>query len=71
MPLINHTTKYSAPISLPRRISIKERSTVLYYGADASVAKKVAFIHVDITEQVQVGHIVVIPWEAITNLPNL
>ena len=41
------------------------------YGTYASANKEAGFIHTELAEQVQVGHVVVYPLEAVTALQNL
>ena len=69
--MLNHARQHGLPITLPRGMSEKELHAALYYGAHSSAMKKVDFVHQELAEQVQAGHIVVFPLAAIRNLPKL
>ena len=41
------------------------------YGTHASASKEAEFIHAELANQVQAGHVVVLPLEEVTSLQNL
>ena len=49
----------------------EEKEATIRYGTHASFIKKEEFIHTDLAEQVQAGHVAVLPLEAITALQNM
>ena len=49
----------------------EEREAAIRYGNHASANKEAEFIHVELSDHVQAGHVAVFPLEAATALHNL
>ena len=69
--LLNHARQHGLPISLPRGMSEEDLYADLHYGAHSSAKKEVDFVHQELADQVQAGHIVVLPMDTVQDLPNL
>ena len=69
--MLNHARQHGLPISLQRGTSEEELRAALHYGAHSSAVKDVDFVHQELTEQVQSGHIVVFLLATVCNLPKL
>ena len=60
--LINHAAHNGLTISLPRYMTKQERQSALHYGTRDSVNKEVDFIHTELSNQFQVGHVAIFCW---------
>ena len=49
----------------------EEIEASILYGTNASASKKADFIHAELAEQVQAGHVSVFPLKAVISLQNL
>ena len=67
----NQAIQHGLPISFPRGVSEEELRADLHYGAHSSAMKEVDFVHQELAEQVQAGHVFVFPLTAVRNLPKL
>ena len=59
------------PISLARGISEEELRAALHYGAHSSAKKEVDFVHQELEDLVQAGHIIFPPLDTVSDLPKL
>ena len=59
--MMNHERQHGLPISLPREISEEEFRAALHYLAHSFAMKEVDFVHQELADQAQAGHIVVLP----------
>ena len=66
-PLVNHAATPGVPITVPKGVTKREQDKALRYGSHAYVVREVYFVHQELAEQIQAGHIVVFPWDAISN----
>ena len=69
--LLRHAAEHSVPINLSRGTDEEEKEAAIRYGTHTSAIKDIEFIHADPAEQVQAGHVVVSPLEAVNALHNL
>ena len=67
-PLLHHASEHGVPIALPRGMDEEERGAAICYGTHASASKEAEFIHAELAEQVQAGHVAVFPLESVTTL---
>ena len=63
--LLNHASQHGLPISLTRGMSEEELHATLHCGAHSSAKREVGFDHQELSDQVQAGHIVVSPLDAV------
>ena len=49
----------------------EESYAAILYGTHASAHKEAEFVHTELAEQVQAGHVAVLSLEAVTSLQNL
>ena len=64
-PILHHTAEHDTLISLTWGIDDEVKDTALCYGTHASVVKETEFIHTELSEQVQAGHVAVFPLEVV------
>ena len=70
-PLIRHTAEHGVLIALPRVVDEEEKEAAIRYGTYASANKEAEFINAELDDQVQAGHVTVLPLEAVNYLHNL
>ena len=70
-PLLRHAAEHGVPIAFPRGMYEEERDDAILYGMHASARKEAEFIHMNLAEQIQAGHVAVFTLEAVTSLKNL
>ena len=70
-PLIRHTVEHGVPITLLLGMDKEEKEVAIRYGTYASSNKKSKFINSDLDEQMQAGHVTVLPLETVNCLHNL
>ena len=70
-PSVNHSATHRVLIIIPKWINKGDMEKALRYESYASAAREVDFIHQELTEYIQVGYIVVFPWNAFTHLKVL
>ena len=69
--LVCHADTYSAPITIMHGIDKHENQAALRYRTHTSALKEAQFIHAELAEQVQAGHVAVFHLYMFMALPNL
>ena len=70
-PLICHAAEHGVPIALLQGMDKDERDAAILYGTHASARKEAEFIHTELADQVQAGHVAVPPLEEVNLIKNL
>ena len=69
--MLSHATNNGIPITIPFRITIKERDKALGYFTHTSSTKEVYFPHIKPIEKLKAGYITIYPISTIANLDKL
>ena len=69
--MLSHATNNGIPITIPFRITIKERDKALGYFTQTSSTKEVYFPHIKPIDKLKAGYITIYPISTIANLDKL
>ena len=69
--LVNHPETYGVKISISCGMNVQERTEVLAYDVHASASRAIDFIHIELAEKFQAGHIAFFRWDTIVHLEKL
>ena len=57
--IIRDEAEHGVPINLPQEMDKEEREASIRYGTHTSAIKEVEFIHAELANQMQAGHVAV------------
>ena len=71
MGLLRHFSGHGTPLTMDEAMTLERLRSALQYGCHSSALLDAALVRAELRSQTAMGHIVVLPWVDIRDLPGL